>query len=143
MWFMGIDFVNTDYLWTKGALNVNGILIINGVQGNLQVYTNQGAAFQLTNTVNNTFNAPFMHHLIVTRDGATCRIYAEGVEAAYAAVGVHINPVSAVGDNLYVYSRDVNTSNLDGYGSQVRVWEGRVLGAADAKTLYIYGPNRT
>jgi hypothetical protein len=142
-WFQMVDLTHAHYLWQKGTLNTNGILIISGNAGDMQVYTSQGAANQLTQSNLAIFNTTLLHHAIVTRSGQTVRIYANGEEVAYNAVGVHVNPISASGNNLYVYSRNVNTLNLDGYGAPARVWEGRALGAADVRSLYIYGPNRT
>ena len=135
-----ITAINTaagnNFLVNKYTFNASGWLLRIRIGNSIWLDTYQAAASQSTQSNVLNFDG-VTNHIVCTRNGGDVRLYLNGTEVTYAVKPVHINPVDASGDDFVVYQ------TLDGYGGNVRVWEGRILGAADVRSLYIYGPNRT
>lgn len=136
------EFVfNTNYLgalsrtlFYKGNWNANGYYIYI-VSGAIIVYTNQLAANQSTASVANDILIGPYYHIIVSRSGPSIRIFKNGSETTYAAVGVHINPANSL-DDLYVGRfLAVPASDFNGRILRYRSWS-RAIGAAEAAEKY-------
>lgn len=92
LWVNPTAFGAVDQYITRGAWNADGYMLRIMPGGLVDFRTFQAAANQVTNSAVGAIALNNWHHLIITRQGAGCLIYVNGVDVT-AAPGVHINPV--------------------------------------------------
>jgi len=125
------SIANAPMLFSNSNFVTNGYFIELLADGSLQLTTSQGGASQSTISALGSFVAGLSYyHIMATRTGALVRFFRNGVELAYSAVGVHLNPVTSalnfqVGRYLAVAGLD-----LDGRILRYRSWN-RALGTAE------------
>lgn len=107
----------------KGLLNTDG-WEFNLTAGNLlQIATYQAAASQVTNSTAVAVADGVLHQYGVSRVGASARLFLDGREVTYNAVGVHVNPVDPS-------ARDMLIFGFIGWGQRAFMWN-RALSAAE------------
>jgi len=135
MMFHANALTTNPYLLSKGTDSVNGYYLQIAGNTRLAFATSQAGAIQYTQTATGTISALIWYHAIVSRAGASIRIFLNGKEPAYFGVGVHINPITTA-DAFAVGSYLPNLAlNLNGRIHQYRSWS-RALSASDASERY-------
>jgi len=117
----------------KGSYNISGYYLQISPLGELQFTTNQGGASQSTLSSVNSCKLKTWHHVTITRNGSSSRLYVDGVDIT-SNIGTHINP-SFTNNNFlianyqggYIYS-NLNISLFNGYN--------RALTASEVAQLY-------
>lgn len=129
------SIANSPVIVYKGQFNINGYYIQLFNLGNIRFVTSQAAANQITNSSLGIITTGIWHHIVISRCGATVRMYKNGVETGYSAVGVHTNPATSA-ENLQVgkYAAGV-ADDYSGRINRIRSWS-RCLGAAEVKERY-------
>lgn len=94
------DISNSPVIYCKGLNNTDGWYIEIASTGSVVVYSNQAAANQQTLTATGAFVIDTQTKIVVTRSGASVKIYKDGTDITLTS-GTHINPVSASARNMY------------------------------------------
>ena len=96
----------------------------------LAIVTNQSTSYQISQTANGSLTVATWHTLGVSRNGASVRLYIDGVDATSVA-GTHTDPkTSSRTFNLGV-AEDLTSNPLDGKMEFLRVFGGIALSTAE------------
>lgn len=124
----------------KGLFNTNGWFIQseNSTGRYLKLVTNQSGANQQTYVGSEKLVAGVWSHVVVTRAGASARIYVNGLDVT-GTTGSHVNPASS-SDALQFgqYGTTATTFSWVGAGGDFRLYS-RALSASEAWLLYEEG----
>jgi len=144
--FSGAVWVNPTDLSANRSVICRGLLDTDGwyvqvlINGNIFFITNQAAASQWTTSVDATVVINTWTLIGWSRDGATCRLYRNGVETVYDTVGVHIDPLTSNREtHVGIYDNETG-SPWSCYMWYLRSWGDRILSADDH--AYIYATER-
>ena len=145
-----LDFITGDFsgaIWVYRDLDLQGDLIcksngttgyiftLNTDVGEIRITTYQAAANQSTNSAINVVPAATWTLLGFSRNGAVCRVFANGRDVTDTA-GTHIDPDSAAALDLNIGVANDKASNaFDGRLTQPRLW-GRELSAMEHLQLF-------
>ena len=88
-------------IYGKGVVNVDGWYIQIESSGRLAVHSSQTGANQTTLTATGAFVINTQTKIVITRSGASVKIYKDGVDITLT-IGTHINPDTASIRNLYL-----------------------------------------
>lgn len=120
-WVYAFDLGMDRYIIERGLLDTDGWYFYVLTTGNLIIRTNQAAAGQTTNTAAGVLAATEWALVGVTRLGASCRIYKNGVDVTDTA-GAHIDPLTSA-RKLHVGIDDTEAANQwNGYIWRPRIW---------------------
>lgn len=104
----------------RHSWNSDGYRLQTTKAGGLSFFTFQSGANQVTSTFNNTLVAGEWYHVAVVRQGASVRIYVNGVDKT-AKVGSHINPAYNANRPTFM-GTSYEMEAFAGIMSEVRVW---------------------
>jgi len=133
------DTFGDSLLLDRGEFNVSGYVLQHSSAapiGALQFITSQSGAFQFTSSSGGILNVGQWSNIVVTRSGATVRIYHNGVEVPYSLQGTHEDPGSLSRDFLIgrLFSSAARW-HFDGKMQYVFIYKDRVLTMEDAVDL--------
>ncbi len=87
------DLTTIRYLFTRGLINTDGWFTYILSNGQVSVFTNQAAAFQVSRSSAGAIVTGVWYTVGFSRAGASVRIYVDGVDDT-DTVGVHIDPLT-------------------------------------------------
>jgi hypothetical protein len=125
------------FLFSKYAWNTDGYVFYLTIPNEMQFRTFQGGANQATaSTASYGVSDGNYHQYVATRNDTSVKLYRDGAEVAYNAIGVHVNPIAPT-------SRDCNICYYSeaggfGYHKQTTVWI-RAIGSAEIYERYLAG----
>jgi hypothetical protein len=93
MWLNPTSMANGPVLFSNGAYQTSGYYAHLNANGSVLFRTNQAGATQDTSTAAGVFTTGSWQHLAITRNGASIRIYKNGLDVTSSA-GTHINPTT-------------------------------------------------
>ncbi len=82
-------------IFCRGLHLTDGYFAYINTNRGINFLTEQSGDAQNTVAANATITLATWTHLLITRDGATVKMYKNGVEVTYATVGVHTNPTTS------------------------------------------------
>jgi hypothetical protein len=126
------------YLFCRGLANNDGYYSYIRGTGEIGFKTNQSGSNQTTESSAGTLTADEWQHIIITRDGATGKIYLNGQEISYKIQDSHSDPVTS-GRNLYIGQSDTGTARFNGSIDGVKIYN-RALSAADVVHNHTHSP---
>jgi len=95
MSFVYFDAIGSrESILTRGQEDVDGYAVYKDANDAIVFETYQAGATQITKTGNSAVSAITWYHIMITRSGASVRIYINGVDKT-STVGTHINPTTA------------------------------------------------
>jgi len=116
-------------IFGKYLANTDGYLFHLSAADRVEFITYQSGASQTTNSAVVAAADLNLHQYIAVRDGATVRLFKDGAEVVYNAVGVHINPVAPATRNALAFG-------FVGYSNRLRLGR-RAWGSAENYERYI------
>jgi len=120
----------TFYIFNRGLESTDGYILRVYGPGAIAISTSQSGAHQLTYTADNTMVAGTRLTIGISRDGATCTIYKDGVDVTFAH-GTHIDPATcARSAKLGIYDNKAS-GPYDGLMEFSRVFGGIALSASE------------
>jgi hypothetical protein len=128
-WVWTDEVASTGSKWVWGCWNnSNGSIAMRVRVNQIWVYHDAGYSLYATNAV----EAKTWHHVLVTYDGSTIRIYVDGVFVKQDGRTLGASNT----EPFYIGQKDNSTSSsFDGYIQNVRTWS-RTLSADEALLLY-------
>lgn len=133
VWFKTISNAGSPVLVCKGVHLSDGYFGYIDNTGKLNFLTEQAGAAQTTNS-NTGFSVNNWHNAIITRIGASVRIY-KNLEDVSLTMGSHLNPLTNT-RNFKIGILDDNASQpMNGYIGEVWVFN-KVLGQTEREKLY-------
>ena len=128
---------NAEVSFFTGQYAQKGYYLEHGSAGDIAFYTNQNTAAQITyNASPSLLTANAWNHVVVTRNGATVKIYLNGAEVTYGNQATHINP-AAQNENTLIGRYSTATSNtVSGILDEFRILSTTVLAASWIKWEY-------
>lgn len=103
------------YSWNNDGYRIN-----TGTGGNIQFYTFQSGANQLSKSSSGVLVAGNWSHVAVVRQGASGRVWVDGVDVT-TTFGSHIGPAYSASRQTYI-GTSYAPEAFDGTISEVRVW---------------------
>ncbi|KKK47124.1 hypothetical protein LCGC14_3158370, partial [marine sediment metagenome] len=124
--FSAVALVKTNNAGATQMIASTGVTSVSGwfwqlTGGVITFTTNQGAAAQVTISAAGYLTSNRWMHLAVTRRGATCRLFVDGVETAYAFAAAHTDPASGVDLRIGIHG-DGTSNPWDGQLSSFAVY---------------------
>ena len=111
--------VNIKYIPSSSVIYCKGAYIVSGwyfeikADGAIRVRSNQSGVVQVTDSSAGTIVADVDVKIVVTRSGASVKIYKDGVDVTFSS-GTHIDPVSASAKDLYLGTYDGGGDHING-----------------------------
>ncbi len=110
-------------------------IYVDGDELALQV-SSDGAANEIQLTTNANFGVATWYHMVVTYDGGVFKVYKDNIALTTDGdFGSQLSIFAGNTENLRIGARS-DSNRLDGGIAGVRIWNGRILTAADVKRLY-------
>lgn len=119
-------------VFNRGLVNDDGWLWALYLTGTFRVFTFQNLALQNTATRDNSVILNAWNTIGFSRDGASVRVYVNGVDVTNPAVtGVHINPETCARSAKIAIYDDLATFAYDGLIEFLRIFRGVALTASE------------
>jgi len=129
--WINIDTFTAEYLISRGTYVVEGWFVFIDGTGTMQLYTNQGAAYQATKSIVLSLNTWYL--TVITRTGTVAKVYINGLDSTDVAEA-HTDPLTSMAD----FTIGVSSGFLNGFDGQMwrpRIW-GRALTPEEIKFIY-------
>lgn len=132
-WFYP-DASGERFIFNKGLATTGYAFGLQAGTYSLVFYTRQAGPVTQS-SLSSVIAANTWQHVGFIRDGASVRLYINGVDETITP-GTHVNPASSVAENLYIGSNDAAAAAwLDGRLWRPRIWN-RALAAWELAAIY-------
>lgn len=107
-------------IFRRYSWNNDGYRLNTGTGGNIQFYTFQSGANQLSKSSSGVLVAGNWSHVVVVRQGASVRLWVDGVDVT-TTFGSHIGPAYSASRQTYI-GTSYALEAFNGTISEVRIW---------------------
>jgi hypothetical protein len=119
-WILPSNITSERRILSRYSWNTDGYKLQIASSGKLQFYTFQSGANQLSSTASGVLTAGNWSYVAVVRQGASVKIFVNGVDKT-ATAGSHIDPAYSASRQTFIGTDNLPTA-FDGVISEVRAW---------------------